>query len=117
MPHEIVERHNYESYRIMERPDVRLRFARDAIGFKSMTSDELTKLLATEIARWAWWCAIPPSNAAKFAPHAGSRDRRRQQHQALQQRDPMVDGVTVGIHQRRCKSARRPNFQLRGRVS
>ena len=67
MPHEIVERHNYEIYRIMERPDVRVRFAQNAIGFKSMTSDELTKLLATEIARWARWYAIPPSNAAKFA--------------------------------------------------
>jgi len=67
MPHEIVERHNYEICRIMVQPEVRLRFAQDAIGFKSMTSAELTKLLATEIARWAWWYAIPPSNAAKFA--------------------------------------------------
>jgi tripartite-type tricarboxylate transporter receptor subunit TctC len=52
MPKEIVERLNREVYRIMELPDVRLRFAQDAIAFKSMTPDELTKLFAIEIARW-----------------------------------------------------------------
>jgi tripartite-type tricarboxylate transporter receptor subunit TctC len=30
-----------------------LRFAQDAIAFKSMTPDELTKLFEVEIARWA----------------------------------------------------------------
>jgi len=53
MPKEIVERLNREVYRIMERPDVRLRFAQDAIAFKTMTPDELTKLFEVEIARWA----------------------------------------------------------------
>ena len=52
MPREIVERLNREVYRIMERPDVRLRFAQDAIEFKSMTPDQLTKLFEIEIARW-----------------------------------------------------------------
>jgi tripartite-type tricarboxylate transporter receptor subunit TctC len=36
----------------MELPDVRLRFAQDAIAFKSMTPAELTKLFEVEIARW-----------------------------------------------------------------
>ena len=52
MPKDIVERLNHEVYRIMELPDVRLRFAQDAIAFKSMTPDELTKLFEVEIARW-----------------------------------------------------------------
>jgi tripartite-type tricarboxylate transporter receptor subunit TctC len=52
IPREIVERLNREVYRIMERPDVRLRFAQDAIEFKSMTPDQLTKLFEIEIARW-----------------------------------------------------------------
>jgi len=52
LPREIVARLNREVYRIMERPEVRLRFAQDAIEFKSMTPDELTKLFETEIARW-----------------------------------------------------------------
>lgn len=52
MPKDIVERLNHEVYRIMELPDVRLRFAQDAIEFKSMTPDELTKLFEVEIARW-----------------------------------------------------------------
>jgi len=52
MPKEIVARLNREVYRIMERPEVRLRFAQDAIEFKSMTPDELTKLFEVEIARW-----------------------------------------------------------------
>ena len=53
MPREIVERLNREVYRIMDRPDVRQRFAQDAIDFKSMTPEELTRLFAVEIARWA----------------------------------------------------------------
>jgi tripartite-type tricarboxylate transporter receptor subunit TctC len=52
MPKVIVERLNREVCRIMERPDVRLRFAQDAIEFKSMTPDELTRLFEAEIARW-----------------------------------------------------------------
>jgi len=52
LPKEIVGRLNREVYRIMERPDVRLRFAQDAIEFKSMTPDELTRLFEIEIARW-----------------------------------------------------------------
>lgn len=52
LPPEIVARLNREVYRIMERPDVRLRFAQDAIEFKPMTPDELTRLFAVEIARW-----------------------------------------------------------------
>ena len=52
MPGEIVARLNHEVYRIMERPDVRSRFAQDAIEFKSMTPDELTRLFESEIARW-----------------------------------------------------------------
>ena len=52
MPKEIVERLNREVCRIMERPEVRLRFAQDAIEFKSMTPDELTRLFEVEIARW-----------------------------------------------------------------
>ena len=52
LPKDIVERLNREVYRIMERADVRLRFAQDAIEFKSMTPDELTKLFEVEIARW-----------------------------------------------------------------
>ncbi len=52
MPTEIVARLNHEVYRIMERPEVRLRFAQDAIEFKSMTPDDLTTLFKTEIARW-----------------------------------------------------------------
>jgi tripartite-type tricarboxylate transporter receptor subunit TctC len=52
MPKEIVARLNREVYRIMERPEVRLRFAQDAIAFRSMTPDELTKLFEVEIARW-----------------------------------------------------------------
>ena len=52
MPREIVARLNHEVYRIMERPDVRLRFAQDAIEFKSMTPEELTRLFEIEIARW-----------------------------------------------------------------
>jgi tripartite-type tricarboxylate transporter receptor subunit TctC len=52
MPKDIVERLNREVYRIMERPDVRLRFAQDAIEFKVMTPAELTKLFEVEIARW-----------------------------------------------------------------
>src|SRR6266851_673854 len=52
MPKEIVARLNHEVYRIMERPEVRLRFAQDAIEFKSMTPDELTRLFEVEIARW-----------------------------------------------------------------
>jgi len=52
MPKEIVARLNREVYRIMERREVRLRFAQDAIEFKSMTPDELTKLFEVEIARW-----------------------------------------------------------------
>jgi tripartite-type tricarboxylate transporter receptor subunit TctC len=52
MPREIVARLNRDVYRIMERPEVRLRFAQDAIEFKSMTPDELTKLFESEIARW-----------------------------------------------------------------
>jgi tripartite-type tricarboxylate transporter receptor subunit TctC len=52
MPREIVERLNREVCRIMERPDVRLRFAQDAIEFKSMTPDELTRLFEVEVARW-----------------------------------------------------------------
>jgi tripartite-type tricarboxylate transporter receptor subunit TctC len=53
LPKEIVARLNREVYRIMERPDVRQRFAQDAIAFKSMTPDELTKLFEVEIAKWA----------------------------------------------------------------
>jgi len=53
MPREIVTRLNHEVYKVMERPDVRLRFAQDAIEFKSMTPDELTRLFEVEIARWA----------------------------------------------------------------
>ncbi len=53
MPREIVERLNREVYRIMDRPDVRQRFAQDAIDFKSMTPEDLTQLFAVEIARWA----------------------------------------------------------------
>ena len=52
VPREIVARLNHEVYRIMERPDVRLRFAQDAIEFKSMTPEELTRLFEIEIARW-----------------------------------------------------------------
>lgn len=52
MPGEIVARLNHEVYRIMARPEVRLRFAQDAIEFKSMTPEELTKLFEVEIARW-----------------------------------------------------------------
>jgi tripartite-type tricarboxylate transporter receptor subunit TctC len=52
MPKEIVERLNREVGRVMERPEVRLRFALDAIAFKSMTPDELTKLFEAEIPRW-----------------------------------------------------------------
>jgi tripartite-type tricarboxylate transporter receptor subunit TctC len=52
MPREIVARLNRDVYRIMERPEVRLRFAQDAIEFKSMTPDELTRLFESEIARW-----------------------------------------------------------------
>jgi len=52
LPKEIVERLNREVYRVMERPDVRQRFAQDAIGFKEMTPEELTRLFELEIARW-----------------------------------------------------------------
>ncbi len=52
MPKQIVERLNREVCRIMERSEVRLRFAQDAIEFKSMTPDELTRLFEVEIARW-----------------------------------------------------------------
>ncbi len=52
MPREIVARLNRDVYRIMELPEVRLRFAQDAIEFKSMTPDELTRLFESEIARW-----------------------------------------------------------------
>jgi len=52
MPGAIVARLNHEVHRIMERPDVRLRFAQDAIDFKSMTPGELTRLFESEIARW-----------------------------------------------------------------
>jgi tripartite-type tricarboxylate transporter receptor subunit TctC len=52
MPTEIVERLNREVGRVMERPEVRLRFAQDAIAFKSMTPDELTRLFEVESARW-----------------------------------------------------------------
>jgi tripartite-type tricarboxylate transporter receptor subunit TctC len=52
MPREIVVRLNQDVYRIMERPDVRARFAQDAIDFKSMTPDELTRLFETEVPRW-----------------------------------------------------------------
>lgn len=52
MPREIVARLNRDVYRIMERPEVRLRFAQDAIEFKSMTPDELTRLFEREVARW-----------------------------------------------------------------
>ena len=53
MPNEIVERLNREVGRVMERPEVRLRFAQDAIAFKSMTPDELTRLFEVESARWS----------------------------------------------------------------
>jgi tripartite-type tricarboxylate transporter receptor subunit TctC len=52
MPREIVAQLNRDVYRIMERPEVRLRFAQDAIEFKSMTPEELTRLFQVEIARW-----------------------------------------------------------------
>jgi len=52
IPKDIVARLNREVYRIMERPEVRARFAQDAIAFKSMTPDELTRLFEVEIARW-----------------------------------------------------------------
>ena len=52
LPREIVERLNREVYRIMELPEVRQRFAQDAIEFKTLTPDELTKLFETEIIRW-----------------------------------------------------------------
>jgi tripartite-type tricarboxylate transporter receptor subunit TctC len=52
MPTEIVERLNREVGRVMERPEVRLRFAQDAIAFKSMTPDELTRVFEVESARW-----------------------------------------------------------------
>ncbi len=52
MPKEIVERLNRDVCRIMERPEVRLRFAQDAIEFRPMTPDELTRLFEVEIARW-----------------------------------------------------------------
>jgi tripartite-type tricarboxylate transporter receptor subunit TctC len=52
LPKEIVERLNREVYRVMERPEVRQRFAQDAIGFKEMTPEDLTRLFELEIARW-----------------------------------------------------------------
>jgi len=52
LPNEIVARLNREVYRIMAMPEVRQRFAQDAIDFKAMTPVELTALFATESARW-----------------------------------------------------------------
>jgi tripartite-type tricarboxylate transporter receptor subunit TctC len=52
LPREIVGRLNRDVYRIMAMPEVRQRFAQDAIEFKSLTPDDLTKLFETEIARW-----------------------------------------------------------------
>jgi tripartite-type tricarboxylate transporter receptor subunit TctC len=52
LPKDIVDRLNREVYRIMNLPEVRQRFSQDAIEFKTMTPDELTKLFEIEIARW-----------------------------------------------------------------
>jgi tripartite-type tricarboxylate transporter receptor subunit TctC len=53
LPREIVERLNRQVYRIMAMPEVRQRFAQDAIEFKPLTPEELTKLFESEIVRWA----------------------------------------------------------------
>jgi tripartite-type tricarboxylate transporter receptor subunit TctC len=52
LPKDIVERLNREVYRIMDLPEVRQRFAQDAIEFRSMTPAELTALFESEIVRW-----------------------------------------------------------------
>jgi tripartite-type tricarboxylate transporter receptor subunit TctC len=52
MREDVVARLNREVCRILERPDVRARFAHDAIEFKQLTPDELAALFATEIERW-----------------------------------------------------------------
>lgn len=51
LPKEIVERLNRDVNRAMELPEVRQRFAQDAIDFKAMTPAELTALFESEIVR------------------------------------------------------------------
>jgi tripartite-type tricarboxylate transporter receptor subunit TctC len=53
LPNEIVARLNREVYRVMELPEVRQRFAYDAIGFRAMTPAELNLLFETEVDRWS----------------------------------------------------------------
>lgn len=52
MREDVVARLNSVVRRILERPEVRARFVQDATEFRSLTSDELTTLFATEIERW-----------------------------------------------------------------
>jgi tripartite-type tricarboxylate transporter receptor subunit TctC len=53
LPPEIVRRLNAAVSRMLELPQVRNKFDRDAIEARSMSPEEITQYLASEIARWA----------------------------------------------------------------
>ena len=52
LPNEITERLNAAVARMLELPDVRRRLERDAVETRAMTSDEFTRFVASEIAKW-----------------------------------------------------------------